>query len=140
MEVFAEFGGERGVAAQLHAAHAFDAAADGDIDVARRDGLGGEVDGLLSGAAKPVYLQPGNLDGEPGFESRQAADIGALFADRRDAPGDDVIDMSFLEPRSPNDRVERTRQEIDGVDRVQRAVLLAAPDGRAHRFHDIYVP
>ena len=60
---------------------------------------GGEVDGLLAGAALAVDGGRGGLDREPGLEPGVAGDVDALLAELLHAAGDDVLDLGGLDAR-----------------------------------------
>ena len=64
---------------------------------------------------------------KPGFQPGQTSDVGALFPSGSNAAADDVLDAGNF-----RQRVQRLGQKVDGMNRVQSAVGLAAAEGRAH--------
>ena len=120
-----------------HAAHAFDAAADGKIGLPRHDLRRGHVGCLQAGRAKAVDLNAGHGLGIVGVDRRDARDVGALLAHRLDTAEDDVVDVGRIKIVAIADGAKRRRREIDRGDAVQRAVLPALAARRAHRVVDI---
>ena len=85
------------VGTHRHARHALDAAADGHIGLSGHDLRGSRIHGFQSGRAKPVDLLPGHGLGVIRHEGSDARNVGALFANRRDATHDDVIDVGGIQ-------------------------------------------
>ncbi len=101
---------EAGVAADGDAAHGFDSGCDDEIHVSGGDGLRGEVDGLLAGAAEAIDLDAGNFDGKSGLQGRDSSDAGALLSNGSDAAGDDVFDLRLIDSGFLDASVERLRE------------------------------
>ena len=84
--------------ADADAAHRFDAAADGQVVLARHDLRGGEIDAVEAGGAEAVDLHARRrCSPRPAASARHARDVAARFADRIDAAHHDVVDLVLLE-------------------------------------------
>jgi len=138
------FGAERLAAgserrAHRHPGHALDAGGDHDVVRPRDDALGGEVRGLLGGAALTVDGGADRRFREPGGEGGVAAHVDCLVPHLHDAAHDHVLDQLRVEAGALDQSVQRERGEINGVDVLERAVpppLRGADgvddDGRGH--------
>src|SRR5207237_7465486 len=100
------------IRAHRHPRHALDPRADDDILRPREHALGGEVHGLLAGAAEAVDGRARHLDGKAGDEDRGAPDIHALLAGLAYATDDHVIDLGRIETSTLDDFGKRQRQQI----------------------------
>jgi hypothetical protein len=110
----------------VHARHVLDAAADHEVGLARHDLRRRGVHRLEARGAEAVQLLAGHALGVAGDQRRDARDVGALLAHRRDAAEDHVVDVRGVERRAVAQRGQRLRGELDRRDRVQRAVRAAA--------------
>ena len=90
--------GAVGVRAHGYAGHALDAARDRHVADAALDQVGGEVDGLLAGAALAVDSGGRRGDREPGRQPGVAGDVDRLLADLAHTPEDDVVHLGGLDP------------------------------------------
>ena len=79
-------------------AHVLDAGADHRVVDAGGDQGGGEVDGLLGGAALAVDGGARRLDRQTGLQPGVAGDVEALLAELLDAAGDHVLDLGGSTP------------------------------------------
>jgi hypothetical protein len=130
----AERGGERHGAADRDLGHLLHAAGHDDVVHAGHHGLGGEVDGLLGGAALAVDRGARDVLGEPGGQPAGAGDVAGLAPDRVDAAEHDVLDGGGVDPRALHERAERVGPEVGGVDLAQAPA--PAPDGGADGVDD----
>ena len=116
-----------------HPAHRLDTAGDHDVLLAGADGLGGEVDGLLAGAALAVDRGRGHVGREAGAQPGHPAGRRGLLADLGDAADDDVVDVSGVEGgAAAEQRLESLGEQVDGVHVGQGCAGLALTDGSAH--------
>ena len=74
-------------------AHVLDAGADHRVVYAGGDQRGGEVDGLLGGAALAIDGRTGGLDRQTLLQPCVAGDVEALLAELLNAPGDHILDL-----------------------------------------------
>ena len=88
--------------------------------------LGGEVDGLLGGAALAVDGGGRHRLGPSGGQHRVATDVERLLAHLHDAAGDDVVDERRVEVVARLEGLERLGGQVDGVPVAELAVALAA--------------
>src|SRR4051794_30820201 len=103
----------------------------------RRDERGGEIDGLLRGAALPIDRGRGGLHRQPGLQPGGARDVGPLLAELLDAPGHDVLDLGGVDPRACDELRVREREECRGMHVLQGALLwMPTADGRPDRLDD----
>src|SRR5205823_4551124 len=117
------------------------AGADDDVVDAGGDQRGGEVHGLLAGAALAVQRGCGGLDREAGLEPRVAADVEALLAELLHAAGDDVLDLAGRDPRPLDDLAVTAGQQVAGMHVLEVALLLvAAADRRPRGLDDHDLP
>ena len=63
--------------------------------------------------------------GEAGRERRVATDVDGLVADLHDAAHDHVLDERRVEAVAVDERLERVRREVDGVDVLELAVAAS---------------
>ena len=120
--------------ADRHPAHHLDAAGEGGVDGAAAHEGGGQVGGLLRGAALGVDGGVGHREREPGAEPRGATDVEGLLADLAHAAGDDLADGGRIDARPLDGRLLHGGEQVGGVDGGQPAVAL--PDGGADGFDD----
>src|SRR5438552_1722700 len=95
--------------------------------------------GLNAGFSAPSFSIDGRAADalrEAGGERRVAADVQTLLADFADAAHDHVLDQGGIDAGTLDERPQRLRGEIDGVDGVERSGLLAAPERRADGVDD----
>jgi hypothetical protein len=118
-----------------HLRHVLHAARDHQILGARQDALGGEVQGLLRGAALPVDGHTGHLLGEPGGQPARPRDVTRLRSDRVQAAEDDVFDGGGVDTRALDEGGENVRSQVGRMDGGEPAVPLA--DGGPYRFDDV---
>jgi hypothetical protein len=124
------------VAADRHPRHALDAAGDDEVLPAARDLLRGEVHGLEARRAEAVDLHARDLDVPAGLERRRLRDHRALLADRRDDAHDDVVERRGVEAVALLQLDEEAGEQVDRLDLVQAAVLLALAARRADGVED----
>src|SRR5262249_35564469 len=103
---------------------------------AARDLLRGEIDRLESRRAEAVDLDAGDLDVPAGLERRRLRDHRALLADRRDDAHDDVVQRGGGEAMALLQLDEEAGEQVDRLDLVQAAVLLALAARRADGVED----
>ncbi len=106
-------------------AHVLDAASDDDVRRAAHDGLGGEVHGLLRGAALAVDGGAGNFLGQTGREPAGAGDVAGLGADGVDAAENNVLNGGGVYTRAGHQRRERMGAQVGRVNLGQTAVAPA---------------
>ncbi len=122
--------GQRG--AHRGARHRLDATGDDDVVVAGHHTGGGEVHGLLAGAALAVDRHTGHRLGPAGGQHRGAGDVEGLLAGLHDTAPDDVVDDPGIDPGALGQAVEHLRRQLGGVHTGQSAVALA--DWRPYSF------
>ena len=113
------------VGADRHAAHAFHAAGHHQVFPARAHLLRRHVHGLQAGGAEAVELHAGAAEVPAGLQRRDLGDHRALLADRRDHAHHHVVDLAGVEVVAPLQFGQHAGQQVDGLDLVQAAVLLA---------------
>ena len=111
--------------AHRHAGHHLDAGGDDDVVGAGDHALGGEVGGLLAGAALAVDRRAGHLLRPAGGEDGVAGDVHALLADLHHAAHHDVVDDRRIDAGAVDERLERLGGEVDRVPVLELAVALA---------------
>jgi len=121
------------------AGHVLHAAAHHHVGLARHDLRGRRVHGLEARGAEAVELLARDVLRIARHQRGDARDVGALLAHRRHATENHVVELARVERGPVAQRRERLRRELDGRDRVQRAVGPAAAARRAHRFEDVGV-
>ena len=118
-------------------AHVLDAAADHRVVHAGGDQRGGEVDGLLGGAALAVHRGRGGLDRQALLQPRVAGDVEGLLAELLHAARDDVFDLGGGDAGAGDDLGVALAEQRVGVGvLVVTLLLVAAPDGGAHGLDD----
>lgn len=123
-----------------HAAHGFDAAANGHRRLAGHDLRRRHVYRLEAGRAEPVDLNAGHALVVTSHHDGCARDIRTLFANGGDAAKDHIFDLARVEARvAVADRLEHLRCEPDRRRLVQRAILLALAARRSHVIENIGV-
>ncbi len=115
--------------------HVLGAARDDQVLGAGHHALGGEMDGLLGGAALPVDGGAGHLLGEARGEPGGAGDVPGLRADRVQAAEDDVLHRGRVDAAAFDQRLDDVGPEVGGVDGGESA--LAPADRGAYRFDDV---
>ena len=114
-----------------------DAAADHRVVHAGGDQRGGEVDGLLGGAALAVDGGGGRLDRQALLQPGVAGDVEALLAELLHAAGDHVFDLGGVDAGARDDLAVALAEQRVGVGVLVVALLLVpAPDRRAHGLDD----
>ena len=113
------------------AAHDLDAAGHGDVDGAAGDQRGGQVGGLLGGAALGVDRGGGDRLGQAGGQPGGAADVEGLLADLGDAAADDLADLGGVDAGALDQRLLDDAEQIARVHGGQAAATTAhgRPDG-----------
>ena len=99
------------------------------------DALGGEVHGLLAGAALTVDGGAGHAQRSAGREPRGAADVSRLRADGVEAAEDDVVDDLRVDSGAVEQAGDDLGAEVGRVHGGEGAVLLA--DGGADGVDDV---
>ena len=118
-------------------AHVLDAAADHRVVHARGDQRGGEVDGLLGGAALAIHRGGGGLDRQALLQPRVAGDVEGLLAELLHAARDHVFDLGGVDAGAGDHLGVALAQQRVGVGVLVVALLLVpTPDRGAHRLDD----
>ena len=121
-------------------AHVLDARADRGVVDAGGDQGGGEVDGLLGGAALAVDRRGGRLDRQTGLEPGVAADVEHLLAVLLDTAGDDVLDLRGVDAGALDHLGVGLAEQLVGVGVLVVALLrMPAPDRRPNCLDDDYL-
>jgi hypothetical protein len=102
-----------------------DAAGHDQVLGAGHDALRGEVHRLLRGAALTIDGHPGHVVGQSGHQPRRTRDVAGLRADRVAAAEDHVLDGTRVDAGTPDQRTQRVRGEVGGVNGRQRSPALA---------------
>ena len=123
-----------GVGGQRHPAHRLDPAGHHQVVVAGLDPGGGEVHRLLGRAALPVDGGGRHALGQAGGHPRVAGDVGALLPHLGDAPADDVVDWSRVDPGALDQRAQGEAQQVGRVPVGQGPSPL--PHGRPDHVDD----
>ena len=110
------------------------AARDDAVVLARHHAHGGEVGGLLPGAAHAVERGAADVEREAGDERRVPRDVQSLLAQLVDAADDHVLDFGRIDLGPLDQRLQRIGQQVVRPDRGELAVALA--DGGACRPDD----
>jgi hypothetical protein len=113
------------VGADRHAAHALHAAGHDQVFPARAHFLRRHVHGLQTRGAEAVELHAGALEVPAGLQRRHLGQHRALFAHGRDDAHDDVVHLRGVEVVAALQLGQQTGQQVDRLDLVQAAVLLA---------------
>ena len=111
--------------AEVHPGHGLHAAADRPVVFAGPDALGGEVHGLLAGAALAVDRGAGQADRQAGAEQRVAGHVARLLAALERAAGDQVVQGVGVGPGMADEVVERVREQVQGMPVAQGAAAAA---------------
>ena len=120
-----------------HAAHAFDAAADGEHRFAGHHLGRCHVDGFQPRGTETVDLYASGGLRIIGIEHGNAGDIAALFAHRRNTAEDHIIDIRRIDAGAVAHRLQHLGAKLDRGDLVQLAVLAALATRRADGIIDI---
>ncbi len=124
-------------AANGQVAHVLHAAADHRVVHAGGDQRGGEVDGLLGGAALAIDRGGGGLDRQALLQPGVAGDVEGLLAELLHAAGHDVFDLGGVDPGAGDHLAVALAQQRVGVGVLVVALLLVpTPDRGAHRLDD----
>ena len=124
------------VGADGDARHAFDAAGDDHVFPAARHFLRRQVHGLEAGGAEAVDLHAGDLHVPAGLQRRRLGDHRALLADGRDDAHHHVVELGRIEAVALLQLRQQAGEQVDGLDLVQAAVLLALAARRANGVED----
>ena len=117
---------------ERRARHRFDAAGNGEIDLAAFDGARGVADRIETGGAEPIYCEAGNRVGQSGNEQRHARDVAVVLARLVGAAEHDLVERRPIHVRMALDqRPDRRGGEIVGAHLGERAAVAA--DRGAHR-------
>jgi hypothetical protein len=103
-----------------------DAAADHHVGLAGHDLRRGRVDRLEAGGAEAVELLAGHVLGVAGVERRDARDVRALLADRRDAAEDHVVEQRGVQFVAVAQRASTWVARLIGVISCSAPFRLAA--------------
>ena len=90
--------------------------------------MGGEVDGLLGGAALPVHRGGRDRFGKAGGKDGPPRGVDRLLADLGHASADHVIDRAGIDTGAVDQAAQRVREQVDGVHGGKRAAGLALAD------------
>jgi hypothetical protein len=123
-------GGQADRQAHGHAAHALDAGGDHHVHGARHHRLGGEVQGLLRGAALAVHRRPGHAFRQLRSQDGVARHIGGLLADLHDAAHDHIVDQGRIGARAIDQAVDDLAGEVGRMDAGETASLAPASGAR----------
>jgi hypothetical protein len=94
---------------------------------------------LLTGAAHAVQLYTGHTHREASLQHSEASNIGALLIDGGDHSSDNIFHITLGNATSSNELVQCVREEVNGVNVMQRAVRFAAPDWGTDTFNNINI-
>ena len=103
------------------------------------DTHGGHRDRLLPRTTEPVERHAGHGLGPSDQERGQARDVVAVVTAQDPVPGDDVVDLAWVETHPGRQRGEARAEQALRVDAVQGAVRTALPPWRAHGVDDVGV-
>ena len=92
--------------------------------------LGGEVDGLLGGAALAVDGGAGDVLGEPGHQPARAGDVARLGTDGVDAAEHHVLDGAGVDAGAFDQRLDAWRTEVGRVHVRERRRRACRPGVR----------
>lgn len=123
-ERLAELGGAA-CGADGDAAHAFNAAGDGDVVVATDDSGRSEMQGLLRGSACPIHRHTGDRFGPARGQYGVSADAAGLLTDLADAAPQDVVDCARVEVVAFGEGAKDMCGQVDRVDPGQPSVPLS---------------
>jgi len=98
--------------------------------------LGGEVQGLLAGAALPVHGDAWDGFGEAGCEQGPSCGVAGLLADLADRATDHVVDHGRVDAGAVNQCPQRNSVQVDRVDLGVRTAGLAFGEGGADSVDD----
>lgn len=121
------FGGLTGGEGDRDLRHVLGATRDDQVLGAGEDALGGEVDGLLRGAALAVDGDAGDLFGQSGGQPAGPGDVTGLRSDGVEAAEDDVLDGRRVDAGALDEGPQDMGAEVGGVDGTE--ATLAAADG-----------
>ena len=99
-----------------HHAHVLHAAGDDEVHRPRHHGLGGELHGLLGGAALTVDRHAGDVLRQPGREPARPGDAARLRPDRVDVAEHDVVDRVRVDAGAFDERGDAVGAEVGGMD------------------------
>ena len=114
--------------------HRLDAGRDHDVVGTRHDPLGGEMSCLLGGSALAVDGGADDFFGKTRCQSGVAGDVEALLAGLGDAAHDHVLDEARVDSGPVDQRLERDRGKVDGMDVLELPVALG--NRRPDRIND----
>lgn len=116
--------------------HVLRAARDDEVLGAGQDTLGGEVHGLLGGAALSVDGDAGDLLGQSGRQPAGAGDVTGLRSDGVEAAEDHVLDGRRVDSGPLDEGLDDMGAEVGGVD-GGRVLPCVEADRSAYRFDDV---
>ena len=106
-------------------AHVLHAAGDDEVHRPRHHGLGGELHGLLGGAALSVDRHAGDVLRQSGREPARAGDAARLRPDRVDVAEHDVVDGVRVDAGAFDERRDAVGAEVGGMDGGETAAAAA---------------
>ena len=115
--------------ANAHAAHALDAAADGEVMLTRHHLRGGEIHRIEARSAKAIDLHAGNRIAITGSDRAGARDVSACLPDGIDAAEHDVVDFRSFESVTVLDGFQRCDGKTERRHLMQRPSALPRPRG-----------
>ena len=117
---------------ERRARHRFDAAGDGEVDLAGADRARGVADRIEAGGAEPVHGDAGHMIRQAREQRRHARDIAVVLAGLVGAAEHDLVERGPVDVRIALDqRPDRDRGQIVGAHLGERAAVAA--DRRADR-------
>ena len=125
---------QRQVEEHGHTAHAFNAAADGKVQIARSNGLCCRMHRILAGSAHAVQAHARYGFGQAGQQHRLARDVGALLTGLADTAGNHIADLAGRHSGARERLLQDAGQQGIGARLAQGALALA--EGRAYGGED----
>jgi hypothetical protein len=115
--------------------HRFDAAGDGEVDLAGADGAARRADRIEAGGAQAVHGDAGDTVRQAREQQRHPGHVAVVLARLVGAAEIDLVDFGKVDLGIAGDeRLDRLRREIVGTHPRKAAAI--APDRRSHRIAD----